>query len=255
MPDEPLIFVEVAFVQGLSHEVGSLLDPKAPVLDPQQADTAIFYSINNTQAGLRGISFGNFLIKQVLTELSNEFPSVKISSTLSPLPTFAAAIHRWIRNKEMLPQHAEFDVIVQRNGALLREISTPLGIDPEQDDKLILAMLIEHHLDKDNSRLAAILSELALSYLTYPRDNAKLPDPVAMFHLSNGARLERLNPFADMSASGISSSFGMMVNYLYDLNDVEKNHEAFVSQGKIMMSDTLHKEFKKFVRPEVEVIE
>jgi len=255
MPDEPLIFVEVAFVNGLSHEVGSLLDPKAAVLDPRQADTAIFYSINNTQAGLRGISFGNFLIKQVLTELSNEFPSLKISSTLSPLPTFAAAIHRWLKDNDMLPQHAEFDDILEHNSAVLREISTPLNIDPEQDDKLILAMLIEHHLDKDNSRLATILSELALSYLTYPRDNDKLPDPVAMFHLSNGARLERLNPFADMSTSGVSSSFGMMVNYLYDLSDVEKNHEAFVSRGKIMMSDNLYKEFKKFIRPKIELTE
>ena len=250
MPDEPLIFVEVALVQGLSAEVGSLLNPQTPELSPQLADTAIFYSINNTQAGLRGISFGNFLIKQVMTELAQEFPWIKISSTLSPIPSFGAAIHNWFNTQKMSPQHAEFDAILERHQELLREISTPLGIDPSQDDKLIFSSLIEHHLTTNDAELARILSELALSYLTFPNDQGKLSDPVAMFHLSNGARLQRLNPYADMSEHGISSSYGMMVNYLYDLKDVEKNHEAFVSKGQIMKSEALQKEAKKFIRPE-----
>lgn len=251
MPDEPLIFVEVAFVQGLSDEVGCLLDPESPELDPENTDTAIFYSINNTQAGLRGISFGNFLIKQVLSELTNEFPWIKISSTLSPIPTFTAAINRWLKNSEMLPLHTEFSDIIKRNSTLLKEISTQHGLEPDQDDKKLLDILLEKHFDKDNCELATILNELALSYLTFPNENGKLSDPVAMFHLSNGARLERLNPCADKSEHGISTSFGMMVNYLYDMNDVELNHEAFVSKGQIMMSDTLNKTFKKFTRENV----
>lgn len=252
MPDEPLIFVEVAFVQGLSNEVGSLLDPEALELDPKQADTAIFYSINNTQAGLRGISFGNFLIKQVLTELTNEFPWVKISSTLSPIPTFSSAINKWLSGNEMLPVHAEFDDILKRNSTLLNEISTQHSLEPDQDDKKVLGILLENNIDKDSCELATILNELALSYLTFPNKNGKLSDPVAMFHLSNGARLERLNPCADKSDHGISTSFGMMVNYLYDLKDVELNHEAFVTKGKVMMSDTLNKTFKKFTRQDID---
>ena len=248
MPDEPLIFVEVAFVQGLSNEVGSLLDPKAPELDPQKADTAIFYSINNTQAGLRGISFGNFLIKQVLTELTSEFPWVKVSSTLSPIPTFNAAITKWLNSSEKTVQYSEFDEILKRNSSLINEIKTQLSLSTDQDEKTVLKTLLENHFDKGNTLLSSILSELALSYLTLPTENGKLADPVAMFHLSNGARLERVNPFADTSNHGISSSFGVMVNYLYDLDDVESNHEAFVSKSQIMMSETLNKEFKKLSR-------
>lgn len=252
MPDEPLIFVEVALVKGLSNEVGSLLDPKAPVLEPQQADTAIFYSINNTQAGLRGISFGHFLIKQVLTELTNECPWVKNSSTLSPIPTFRAAIDKWLSSGEILPRHAEFDDILQRHSALLENISTQPGLEPAEDVKQRLSFVLENHLDKENKELATILADLALSYLTFPKENGKLADPVALLHLSNGARLERLNPFADMSENGISTSYGVMVNYLYNLKDVEKNHEAFVTKGEIMMSDSLNKTFKKFNRPAID---
>lgn len=248
MPNEPLIFVEVAFVQGLSDEVGSLLDPNAPELDPQHADTAIFYSINNTQAGLRGISFGNFLIKQVLTELSSEFPWVKISSTLSPIPTFSLSIKSWLRGEDTSPQHAEFDEVLSRHTNLISELTTRLNLKVIQNKKESFTRLLEEHLEKENTELATILNELALSYLTFTNKNGKLSDPVATFHLSNGARLERLNPFSDMSINGRSASFGMMVNYLYDLKTVEINHEAFVTRGKIMMSDTLYKVFKTFSR-------
>ena len=245
MHDEPLIFVEVAFVQGLSGEVGSLINPLAEELNPKNADTAIFYSINNTQAGLRGISFGNFLIKQVLTELTDEFPWVKISSTLSPIPTFRNGINKWLDSEDKSDQYSEFDKILTRNDSLLAEMKSQLGLTADLQAKPLLKTVLNEHLDKDNSALSAILSELALSYLTQPTANGKLADPVAMFHLSNGARLERLNPFADTSEHGLTTSFGMMVNYLYDLKDVELNHEAFVSKGSIMMSDVLKKEFKK----------
>lgn len=246
MPDEPLIFIEVAFVQGLSTEVASLIDPEAPELDPKQADTAIFYSINNTQMGLRGISFGNFLIKQVLTEVTDEFPWIKISSTLSPVPTFAASITRWLADNNHLPQTLVFDAILQRHTALLKDLASLHRFDSALSNKQVLAALLENPLDSHDDGLEPLLAELALGHLITPNENGKLADPVALFHLSNGARLERVNTGADRSSHGISTSCGVMVNYLYDLADVESNHEAFVTKGKIMMSDALRKQVRQF---------
>lgn len=245
IPDEPLIFIEVAFVQGLSREINSLIDPAAPVLDPATADTAIFYSINNTQVGLRGISFGNFLIKQVLTELAIEFPRIKLSSTLSPLPSLASVIQGWLDDESDKPQNMAFNAILQQHNSALKDLASQYSINKAASDKLILKSLLENHLDSQDKTLTVIISDLALCYLTQVDERGKLVDPVAMFHLSNGARLERLNMYADMSSHGISTSFGVMANYLYDLNDVETNHEAFVSQGKIMMSDSLSKKSKQ----------
>lgn len=248
MPDEPLIFIEVAFVQGLSSEIGSLLDPAAPELDPKQADTAIFYSINNTQSGLRGISFGNFLVKQVLIELSKEFPSVKMLATLSPIPSFGSAVRQWLQTNGQQPQNIQFDEILLRHSALLREIGAPQSQDGTTPDKEILKTVLEHPLDARNEGLATILGELALAYLTQPDEHEKLSDPVAMFHLSNGARLERLNAYANLSEQGVSTSYGMMANYRYDLKDVESNHEAFVARGVVMLSDALKKKARQFTR-------
>lgn len=247
MPDEPLIFIEVALVQGLTDVVAGLIDPQTPELDPGQADTAIFYSINNTQAGLRGISFGNFLIKQVLIDLTHECPWLAISSTLSPIPSFTAAIQQWFKGNIPQPHDVEFDKIVQHHGALLKDLGTQLDIDCTVSDKSTLAILLHNQVIVNINDLALILSELALAYLITPTSNGKLPDPVAMFHLSNGARLERINTSADMSAHGITSSYGVMVNYLYDLDDVEANHETFVTRGKVMMSDALWKKAKQFI--------
>jgi len=248
MPDEPLIFVEVALVKGLSNEVKSLINPDAPELDPQQADTAIFYSINNTQAGLRGISFGNFLIKQVLTELTKECPWIKVSSTLSPIPGFRSALDKWLDSDEKSAQHSEFDSILQQHApALLDEVRAQLSASTDLTDKQCLAALLRHHLNQENISQGNILTALALSFLTYAKHNGQLADPVAMFHLSNGACLERINPFANMSEHGQQTSYGVMVNYLYDLNTVELNHEAFVTKGKIKMSDTLYKIFKNLI--------
>lgn len=248
MPNEPLIFVEVALVKGLSSEVASLIDPNTTELDPRQADTAIFYSINNTQAGLRGISFGNFLIKQVLTELTSECPWIKVSSTLSPVPSFRAAIDHWLSSEEETPQHTEFNLVLKHHASLLAPMRAQLALDKNQNDKPCMTALLQNHLNEKDSTLATILTELALSFLSMANNNGKLTDPVAMFHLSNGACMERINPFADMSEHGLSTSYGLMVNYLYDLNTVELNHEAFVTKGEIKMSDTLNKMFTRFNR-------
>ena len=245
MPEEPLIFIEIAFVQGLSKEVASLIDPKAPELDPKLADSAIFYSINNTQVGLRGISFGNFLIKQVLTECADEFPWVKISSTLSPIPSFASSIRKWLKGESHKENTHIFDEILQKHRELLEQLSTKHGLDSMKSDKELLETLLDTQLNRDNNELSVILCDLALVYLTHPDKNGKLADPVAMFHLSNGARLEHINTFADMSPHGMSTSYGMMVNYLYDMKDVESNHEAFVSNGQVMLSDALRVKIRK----------
>lgn len=248
MPDEPLIFIEVAFVRGLSGKIHMLIDPSAPELDPKQADTAIFYSINNTQRGLRGISFGNFLIKQVLTEVTTELPWIKVSSTLSPVPSFASALQQWLREDTDSPKHLRFNDICQRHSTTLSKLATQYGIDPHLALPASLQTLLQNSSALNNPALSPLLSELALCHLTTLDANGRLADPVATFHLSNGARLERINTHADMSAPGIASSYGVMVNYLYDLKDVETNHEAFVSQGKIMLSDALAKKLKLFAK-------
>jgi malonyl-CoA decarboxylase len=248
MPDEPLIFIEVAFVRGLSGEVGSLLDPAAPELDPKQADTVIFYSINNTQKGLRGVSFGNFLIKQVATELTNEYPWIKVLSTLSPIPSFASAVGQWLDGNGRAPHAELFGEVLQHHGAALREIDAGNGGNDALSNKELLKALLATRAYVSTSALAALLADLALAYLSTPDANGKLPDPVATFHLSNGARLERLNSNADVSENGIAASYGMMANYRYDLKDLESNHEAFVSRGVVTMSDALAKKARQYGR-------
>ena len=245
MPDEPLIFIEVAFVQGLSSEIHPLIDPDAPVLDPKQADTAIFYSINNTQRGLRGISFGNFLIKQVLTDLARQLPWIKLSSTLSPVPSFAAALNEWLDGSDAPAASREFTEILGRHRDTLTQLATQYGLEPSLPERALFKTLLEDYPAAPSAAMSTILGELVLLHLTTPAPNGKLPDPVAMFHLANGARLERINTQADMSAHGIATSYGVMVNYLYDLNTVEINHEAFVTQGRIMLSDALSKQRKQ----------
>ena len=204
MPQEPLIFVEVALTKDLSDNIQALLDEHAPVFDPLRADTAIFYSISNTQAGLRGVSFGNFLLKRVIDDLKRDFPQLKTFATLSPLPQFAA----WLKRA---PEALE-----------------GLG--------LTLAQLTAGEWAKDRPaarRLRDPLEQLAARYLYAARQNGRPYDPVARFHLGNGARIERINFLADASAKGFRQSCGLMVNYLYDPEEIEQNVEAFVGEDRI----------------------
>src|SRR5919204_2911632 len=196
LPEEPLIFVEVALTRGLAGAIGPLIDPQREISDPQSADTAIFYSINSTQAGLRGISFGNFLIKQVVTGLSARLPRLRRYATLSPLPSFAAALRA--RGKAGLAdEHAPHSEAARRE-----------------------------------------LERLALAYLLQARTDGRAADPVANFHLANGARLERINSDADLSEHG-RQSWGVMVNYLYEPDRLELNHERYVERGEISLSRDL----------------
>ncbi|WP_420551086.1 malonyl-CoA decarboxylase [Litorivicinus lipolyticus] len=188
MPDEPLIFVEVALVKGMSGAIEPLLS--AGEIDPEDADTAVFYSINNCQAGLAQVSFGNFLIKQVVEVMRHTTPQIKTFVTLSPIP----GLKRWVDS------------------------------DPERcarqqaGDEPFVGLCIE--------------------YLT-SFERGRLIDPVARFHLGNGARLERINLSADSSEAGQSRSFGAMVNYLYEADTIVKNHEALMARGEVAVSPKL----------------
>ena len=211
LPDEPLIFVEVALCKGLA---GSVTDLLFGEVDPDvDADTAIFYSISNCQRGLNGVSFGNFLIKQVVRELAVEIPRLRRFATLSPVPGF----RKW------LIREAQAGRLPRGSGAAeatLDGIETPdwpAGAAPGEYLKAGLTRLCAHYL------LRAKRGMLPL-------------DPVARFHLRNGARLERINWLGDPSPTGLAQSAGMMVNYVYDEADVVANHEAFVNEGRIAHS-------------------
>jgi malonyl-CoA decarboxylase len=234
LADEPIIFVEVALSDGLIGELDPLLDVKAPVRPPEKADTAIFYSINNCLKGLRNVPFGSFLIKQVVTEIAAEFPQIKTYSTLSPMPRFSRAL-RDGQNKDGFTRH--------RLSRLLSDYADDLTSAAGRRDPVEAFFRL---LDRPLSRrdvLAAPLKRLALAYLTEMRRDGKLYDPVATFHLSNGARLERINAYGNMRPYGLEESFGVTVNYRYIPADLEENHERFV-RGQIRASSTLLHEHK-----------
>src|ERR1700726_3710921 len=213
LPGEPLIFVEVALVQGLATAMPPLLarntDEEAARAQAARADTAIFYSISNCQDGLRGISFGNFLIKQVVEELKSELQHLTRFSTLSPVPGF----RRWLTKRLASTSDPA--------AALLARMETGAG-----------------RLDtpKSDCSLKLLIMRFCAAYLTRHASTQEPADPVARFHLGNGARLERINWLGNTAPRGIQESFGIMVNYLYDIETIESNHEAFVNDGTVMRS-------------------
>lgn len=226
MPQEPLIFVEVALVKGLAGNVQALLDENAPVIGPNEADTAIFYSISSAQKGLAGISFGNFLIKRVVDLLRQEFPGLKTFATLSPIPGFRA----WL---ESSLKEGMADMLLPAERAALK-VATGGTLGSKGALKALLAD--PGWPDKPASRdaLRAPLMRNCMRYLLEEKSKgARALDPVAHFHLTNGARIERLTWMADRSPKGIEQSAGIMVNYLYRLGEIDSNHEAYTSEGKI----------------------
>jgi malonyl-CoA decarboxylase len=228
MPDEPLIFVEVALVAGMAGNITALLDEAAPVGDPQTADTAIFYSISNCQRGLSGISFGDFLIKRVVDALAADLPRLKVFATLSPIPGFRAWLGR-------LAETATDEVLLVGE----RNALDVLGERAAGD----LPALLDHDWPSDPQLTATLrepLLRLCARYLVRERaPSGRALDPVAHFHLSNGARIERLNWQADMSAKGLEQSAGVMVNYQYRLADIETNHEAYRGEGRVVASSVV----------------
>jgi len=226
MSDEPLIFVQVALVKGMADSIQHLLDENVPVTEPSAADSAIFYSISNAQRGLNGISFGNFLIKRVVDRLSQELPQIKTFATLSPIPGFKnwldAALNK---QKDALFTDAERKELKKLGGSdgLAKTFTDQLRGNWQEDPERA-------------GRLKPTLMRLCAHYLVNEKRSGRALDPVAHFHLTNGARMERLNWLADTSPKGMKQSLGLMVNYNYILSDIDENHEAYVSEGQVMVS-------------------
>jgi malonyl-CoA decarboxylase len=226
--DEPLIFVEVALTRDIPRGIAPILATRRELLDPDRATTAVFYSISNCQRGLAGVSFGSFLIKQVVAEVGREMPRLSTFVTLSPVPGFAA----W----------------------LTRQRASAAPTIPEADRAALSA------LDSDNwwesqgaiEQLREPMLRAAATYFMAGRTASGAPiDPVARFHLGNGARLERLDWPADLSERGRKQSYGLMVNYLYDLGDIEKNHEAYAESRAVIAAGPI----RKLARPSRDLVQ
>ena len=215
--DEPLIFVEVALTREIPGAIEPILAQKRDPVDPERATTAVFYSISNCQRGLAGVSFGNFLIKQVVEEVRREVPRLSTFVTLSPVTNFA--------------------------GWLQRELKDEASRALNEADKVALAALDVANWQRDPAIIEAVrepMMRAAAWYFLYARNRRGAPiDSVARFHLGNGARLERLNWLGDTSDKAMRQADGFMVNYLYDLDDIEKNHEAYAGLRTVVASNAV----------------
>ena len=204
MQDEPIIFVEVALMNNIPSKIQDVLEEERQLIEPHEANVAVFYSISNCQKGLSGISFGNFLIKQVANDLKIEFNNIKKFVTLSPVP----GLRNWIKNK-----NPKFELILEK----FKKSEQFLKIKPS-----LMRYAGEYFLNSD-------------------RSDGMPNDPVARFHLGNGASLEQINYLGDTSLNGLNLSGGLMVNYLYDLDQIEKNHEAYINEQKVFASNEIRK--------------
>jgi malonyl-CoA decarboxylase len=217
--DDPLIFVEVALTREIPAAIAPILTVQREPVDPAKATTAVFYSISNCQRGLAGVSFGHFLIKQVVEEIARENPRLSTFVTLSPAPGFA----EWLKRERAA------------------EVSKALT----GEDRAALANLDMPGWWQIEATRAPVMEPLlraAAWYFLNARGRSGNPlDVVARFHLGNGARLERLNWLADTSERGIEQAFGLMVNYLYELDDIEKNHEAYAQQRVVVASNAVRR--------------
>jgi malonyl-CoA decarboxylase len=228
LPDEPLIFVEVALLDEISDSVTPLLDESAAAADLQKATTAIFYSISNTQVGLRGVSFGDSLIKNVVETLKAEFPQLKTFATLSPIPGFRA----WLGKNAS----AMLDKLDDKHR---QELGRAVGFEPPAAEHFLAAADRAQALDA-KSPVRQMLLRCAAHYLSRDLQDGAPIDAVARFHLGNGARIERLNWAGDVSTKGIKQSYGLMVNYLYDLKRLDKCRQM-LAEGKIPVSSEVEK--------------
>jgi malonyl-CoA decarboxylase len=228
MPEEPLIFVQVALVIDLATNVQTLLDTSVPAVDAAEANTAIFYSISNAQKGLSGISFGNYLIKRVVARLKSELPNLEQFATLSPVPGFMG----WLRSSM---QDGDTPLLSPAERESVSQVAKELGV--AQHLASLLDLTAWHQNMAVTSVLRPILLRLCAEYLSQLKpEKLRVLDPVAHFHLSNGATLQQLNWMADVSAKGVRQSCGMMVNYLYDRLTIDANTEHYVQAGTVAMS-------------------
>lgn len=217
LPGEPLIFVEVALVDTLPRTIGAVLESDRRPRPPEQADMAVFYSISNCQAGLRGVSFGHFLLKQVIDDLLREHRGLKTFVTLSPVPGFG----RWIASADARDR---------------------LGAAAAEALQGAFAGAAPSALDGADEALHVQLEHAVLTYLIEARDRRGRPrDPVARFHLGNGARLQWLHPKADLSTKGRREAAGFMVSYQYELASIERRHEAYARRGEMALSTRIRR--------------
>jgi len=225
--DEPLIFIEVALMEETPSSIQAVLGPDRKRIDPAKAKTAVFYSISNCQDGLRGIPLGSFLIKRVVEDLQRSLPQLKRFITLSPAPGFAAWLDRMLLNG--------------RAGE---------AGGPSQSLYENLASIRDNRWIDDPARMEQLkdtITSAAAFYFTSAKNaNAQPLDPVARFHLGNGAQLERINWPADLSAHGLKQAYGVMVNYQYHLGDIERNNERFSEQGEVCTSTEVAKLARQF---------
>ncbi len=235
MPGEPLIFVEVALVDNMSDNIAALLESEGKTTERTRPTTAIFYSITNTQPGLAGIHLGNFLIKTVVEKLSQEQSALKHFATLSPVPGF----RHWLEPKL---ERGEAELLTASEREMV------LTHSDEGNPALRLNEVLSgpwHAEPAAAAWLKPILLRLCARYLTAGGARGRALDPVAHFHLNNGARLERLNWLANTSETGMRRSYGIMVNYYYKLSDIEKNHEGYVAKTKIALGRDVRSLLKK----------
>lgn len=223
LPKEPLIFVEVALLHEMPNSIAPLLDRKSrPEPSTKPYKVAAFYSISNCQPGLKGVHLGNFLIKQVAEALQSEFPDIRQFCTLSPIPGFV----RWLLSNEPFSRDALTEKVWLRLEDRRRQVLARAQSLSAASDFARLA--------QDEGLRSSIVS-LGAAFLGHVSSSPRQADPVARFHLHNGARLERINDQADLSVKGLKQSLGLMVNYLYDLPSIEENHDAFL-RGDIARS-------------------
>jgi malonyl-CoA decarboxylase len=231
--DEPLIFVEVALTRGIPAGIDPILSPNRERIEPERATTAVFYSISNCQRGLAGVSFGHFLIKQVVEEVGRQIPRLSTFVTLSPAPNFAEWLKRERASEASL-------VLNEEDRALLETLDRPQWWSDE--------------VAAENVR-EPLLRAAAWYYLRARTRRGAPLDSVARFHLGNGARLERLNFAADTSERALRQSHGLMVNYLYDLEHIEQNHEAYAQQHAVVAASAITRLVKAPARDVVPVEE
>ena len=226
--DEPLIFVEVALSRDIPAAIAPILATGREVVEPDKMRSAVFYSISNCQRGLAGVSFGNFLIKQVVEEITREMPKLSTFVTLSPVTSFAA----WLKDERAVDSSAALS----------------------EADKAVLAALDDPGWWRDEEKaehLRLPVMRAAAWYFLRARTERGSPlDAVARFHLGNGARLERINWLADTSSRALSQAHGLMVNYLYDLADIEKNHEAYAEGRTVVAASAV----QRLLRPPLELV-
>ncbi len=235
MPDEPLIFVEVALTDGISTSLAPLLDHGADRIAATEADTAIFYSISNCHRGLAGVALGDFLIKRVVTRLRADLPQLERFSTLSPIPDF----------RSWLERHLDDDgLVTPAEARLLVGVDGETDPDPAEAAAVLRGLverpdwLLDHGLGE---RVRPVVLRLVTRYLLAERRGERALDPVAHFHLSNGARVEQLNWRANTARRGWERGLGMMVNYRYVLDDIEKNHDVYTRGESIPAVDRVRK--------------